>query len=481
MYLLLEKPGSPPQRIKIEGDQALIGRAAHCDLVIDEEFVSKQHLRIFRGVVAIDLSTNGTFVEGERIVGGVALSGRPLQIARSQITIRVEDEVVPAVGASSSTSRDSIASAVNSKGLTVLRRELEEAASRVAAKEQARAELAAAFERAQHELQTLRSENAQLRTRAEELASAEVAPEPQAPADSSAASLLLFKLQRENAQLKRALAQAGPATPTSEATTGPVPPPRSNSAPAVAPVPLPPPWAPASGAGSSAPVPPVGDGIVPVARDSVVPPPVAGASSPRAAQGGTKASVGASMVLARLSELVNQDVEAMAVRPQDPLDAFLAVEGYRFLRRVERMVTRLAGGLIQLYQLHTMVPGVEGNLRDLLGAVLANPGGAAARDELLGYLKELGRWMVVSLSAHRVAAERFAAQLKNDLTAEALTSGDPISVVKRVSGKSDAELWRRVSEYLRDLTPERINERIEKLAREVADELADKDASQAFP
>jgi hypothetical protein len=48
-------------------------------------------------------------------------------------------------------------------------------------------------------------------------------------------------------------------------------------------------------------------------------------------------------------------------------------------------------------------------------------------------------------------------------------------VVKKVSGKSDAELWRRVTTYLRNLSPDRVNERVEQFARETADDLARKE------
>jgi ribosomal protein L18E len=268
--------------------------------------------------------------------------------------------------------------------------------------------------------------------------------------------MLLFKLQRENAQLKRALAEKGVAASPAPSLPTPV-------APAAGGVPV---------AGGS-----LAGGIVPQARDAV-PPVAAGPTVPTRGAPPAKSVPALGLpggALARLRELVQQDAENTPARPDDPLDAFLIVEAFRFLRRVERVVTRMAGGLIQLYQLRTTVPGVEGNLRELLVAILENINAPAARADLLDYLKGLGHWLVVSLGAYRGAAEKFALQLKADLTAEALIANDPISVVKKVSGKSDAELWRRVTTYLRNLSPDRVNERVEQFARETADDLARKE------
>jgi pSer/pThr/pTyr-binding forkhead associated (FHA) protein len=51
-----------------------VGRGPSCDVIIDEPFVSKQHLRILHGTVAIDLkSSNGTFIDGRRLTQAVLL------------------------------------------------------------------------------------------------------------------------------------------------------------------------------------------------------------------------------------------------------------------------------------------------------------------------------------------------------------------------------------------------------------------------
>jgi pSer/pThr/pTyr-binding forkhead associated (FHA) protein len=60
-------------------DEVTIGRAPGCTIVLDEQFVSQVHTRVFRreGAVFVeDLgSTNGTWVNGTRAVG--QMPGRP--------------------------------------------------------------------------------------------------------------------------------------------------------------------------------------------------------------------------------------------------------------------------------------------------------------------------------------------------------------------------------------------------------------------
>ena len=66
----VRKPGLPPQRLAVENG-ALLGRARDCVVPFDDTAVSKWHARLHcDGTVATieDLaSTNGTFVNGQRI------------------------------------------------------------------------------------------------------------------------------------------------------------------------------------------------------------------------------------------------------------------------------------------------------------------------------------------------------------------------------------------------------------------------------
>ncbi len=56
----------------IEGPSIVFGREAICDIVVPHKKVSRRHAEIIttpKGYVVADLSSNGTFVNGERIVG----------------------------------------------------------------------------------------------------------------------------------------------------------------------------------------------------------------------------------------------------------------------------------------------------------------------------------------------------------------------------------------------------------------------------
>ncbi|MBK9696450.1 MAG: FHA domain-containing protein [Propionibacteriaceae bacterium] len=70
----------------------LIGRAADCALLLDDDYVSTRHARIVRkadGCVVEDLgSTNGTFVNNQRIVTPTAFGiGDTIRIGRTLLTV----------------------------------------------------------------------------------------------------------------------------------------------------------------------------------------------------------------------------------------------------------------------------------------------------------------------------------------------------------------------------------------------------------
>lgn len=61
----------------IEGSSLVFGREAVCDVVIPQKRVSRRHAEIIvtpKGYVVTDMSSNGTFVNGERVVGQRLLS-----------------------------------------------------------------------------------------------------------------------------------------------------------------------------------------------------------------------------------------------------------------------------------------------------------------------------------------------------------------------------------------------------------------------
>jgi hypothetical protein len=132
------------------------------------------------------------------------------------------------------------------------------------------------------------------------------------------------------------------------------------------------------------------------------------------------------------------------------------------------VVTRVAGDLIQLFLLKTMLPDTVGSYRDIVGKLLEAPGDAAERDRLVEYLETLGRWLVASIGAHRKAAVLFASKLKEELSEKSLTAKDPLPSYARVPMIAGGELWRRAQQYLSTLSPDSIDERIDALAREQA-------------
>jgi pSer/pThr/pTyr-binding forkhead associated (FHA) protein len=77
----------------ITGGSLLIGREAGCDVVVASKNVSRRHAEIVatpKGYILIDSSTNGTFVNGERIQGQKLL-------ARADV-VRCGDESHPGAG-----------------------------------------------------------------------------------------------------------------------------------------------------------------------------------------------------------------------------------------------------------------------------------------------------------------------------------------------------------------------------------------------
>ncbi len=61
----------------IGAGRAVIGRDAECDVVIESKSVSRKHAEIMgtdKGYLLVDLSTNGTFVNGEKIAGQKVLA-----------------------------------------------------------------------------------------------------------------------------------------------------------------------------------------------------------------------------------------------------------------------------------------------------------------------------------------------------------------------------------------------------------------------
>jgi pSer/pThr/pTyr-binding forkhead associated (FHA) protein len=86
----------PPARQGAEfalGPELTVGRAPGCSMVFDEQFVSQVHARMFvrdGGVFVEDLgSTNGTWVNGSRVVGQMpARPGDRIQVGNVVMEVR---------------------------------------------------------------------------------------------------------------------------------------------------------------------------------------------------------------------------------------------------------------------------------------------------------------------------------------------------------------------------------------------------------
>ena len=82
-----------PVRSSRSGPELTIGRAGGCSIVLDEQYVSQVHSRVFvrdGAVFAEDLgSTNGTWVNGARAIGQMpARLGDRIQIGNVVMEVR---------------------------------------------------------------------------------------------------------------------------------------------------------------------------------------------------------------------------------------------------------------------------------------------------------------------------------------------------------------------------------------------------------
>ena len=75
--LFVSRDGRRLQHVGLDGGSLAIGRGSDCDIVVEGEFISRLHARLeAQGEVMalVDVSRNGTFVNGERAEGGQPLT-----------------------------------------------------------------------------------------------------------------------------------------------------------------------------------------------------------------------------------------------------------------------------------------------------------------------------------------------------------------------------------------------------------------------
>jgi hypothetical protein len=174
---------------------------------------------------------------------------------------------------------------------------------------------------------------------------------------------------------------------------------------------------------------------------------------------------------ALLASLHSSDLEKTPAPLAAELQDFLLFVSIRFLRSVERVVAYSAREFVEVLEMRTLLPDTDRNFSGRLADVIGAPSDQGQRRELDDYLRGLGRWLVASLAAHKKAAREFALDLKRALSEEALLGSAPISALQRITGQREAELWRRAASYLRDLSPDTLDDRIDRLARETAHKL----------
>jgi hypothetical protein len=544
--LTLRQANHPDTQVQVEGDAATIGRAAGSEVLIQQPYVSKRHVKLLKGWVVVDLgSSNGTFVDGKRIVEPTLLSGDEFQLGEGDVTVRVwRDEAGASARAGGGASGGSAVGApVTSEELEKLRTELAERGEELAAAhaivdrlhaktEQLRAEnqrlkgvpppgpsdstpapslatapapseesvalgharaqvgeltaernqllrdmeqersdverLTAAVARLEatraeqrgeiarleasvtasltasatslDELDRLRAENARLASEVEAL-NQRLASAPAASVPAGPMGELLIRLQAENSALKRQMSESG-------------------SSPAAANV--------ASGARTQeSPAKLLAELLELRAQNQAL----RAQSGQRAAPVPAQHIAPASGVAAVLQKLADDDIEKCAADYDAAPEEFVAEELFRVVRQVERVVTRVAGDHIQLYQSNTMLPNVEGNLRGLVATILGDATEQDARAELARYFEQLAKWLVAAMAANRKAAQLFAEKLKHDLSEPGLLAQAPIPAFRKLSGGTEAELWRRACAYLRELTPDMLDDALEKLSRDTVKEL----------
>lgn len=82
--------------VALERDRILIGRAQHCDVVINEPSISTEHARLTRENdgwhIANLLSTNGTFVNGKRATRAVLQHGDHIRVGRIDFVFEAPEQ-----------------------------------------------------------------------------------------------------------------------------------------------------------------------------------------------------------------------------------------------------------------------------------------------------------------------------------------------------------------------------------------------------
>ena len=473
MKLRIIQPGKEDRMITVDGAEASIGRRPDCDVTVEDRHVSGRHVKLLSGWVVIDLdSTNGTFVEGQRVRGAALVKNGTFQLGgeKGDVTVRIED---PSVA-----SDDSFLGTIAVRSRDGLENEKQRNAELVAEIERLKEELnKAIFDPEELPLvRTLREEGAalkedkeRLRERAEaleaDLADRKVAAEAAAQArdtqvrkvEEELATALrrkeevqarLVELDKRLPELEEArvglqlrVDEIGAQLSEKQADFERVRAERDNLKSALAENETPPNSTADSGVKKLSPT------TLPFEED------------------------GETGIMLFLRRLVEQDLDQYPPSSEPDPAHFLTLELFRFMRQQERMVTHLLGSTEAPLDPGTTVPGRQGRARELIAATIDAPHDRAPRRDLLGYLHDMQRWVGTSLKAYPMAAGRLVEELRAELTEEGLTKNNPVPTMKRLAGQVEAELWQRATSHLRELTPSTVDLRLRVLVQAGAAEL----------
>jgi pSer/pThr/pTyr-binding forkhead associated (FHA) protein len=79
----------------LPGSIKTVGRATRADFIVDAPLVSRLHCRLTAGAAELEVvdleSTNGTFVNGERIARALLKRGDRLGVGRVEMTLEKSD------------------------------------------------------------------------------------------------------------------------------------------------------------------------------------------------------------------------------------------------------------------------------------------------------------------------------------------------------------------------------------------------------
>ena len=177
---------------------------------------------------------------------------------------------------------------------------------------------------------------------------------------------------------------------------------------------------------------------------------------------------GIGQALALLARAAREDVTQVPTDFRLPTEEFLALELFRSVRHGEKVVTRLAGQFLQLYDPQTMLPGAEKTLREFTQDLVESGDDENLRVEFTEYLESMKGWLGAAIHAYPEAAVNYALQLRDKLSEASLTEAKPIPTLKRLSGQAEGELWERATKVLNGVSDETVRDGVERLARDLA-------------